>query len=293
MINSGSKFIRKFAQFLTVLCSLVPAFLQAQTADQTYAFALYESRQGNYDIAIKSLKRLQFFDDPNNFPGVFKMIADCYFQQSKYEDAFYYYDLASIQAENDSMLPEIVARKVSCKLYDHQYQEALIELLSFNMDINPVQQWQFDMLFGITYFYLDEYDQSKLYFLKCTDSLQLQQVDNVNEDFRHIKHIEKRFNPKTVRVMSILIPGAGQFWVGDYRNGVNSLLLVTGLLAAGATLSGSIALFDSLVIIGPWFQRYYTGGYQRAYKIAEARQKEEKNKVLAQLVKMLDQSSAR
>lgn len=293
MINSGNKFIKKSVLFLTILCSVIPALSVAQNPEQTYAFALSQRGQGNYDIAIKSLKRIQFFDDQNNFPGLYKIIAECYYQQANYENAYYYYDLASIQAENDSLLPEIVARKVTCRLFGHQYQEALIDLLSFNSNLNTFQQQQFDMLFGITYFYLGDYNESKRYFLKSTDSLQIQQIGNLNEDFRHLRKIEKRYNPKTSRVMSIIIPGSGQMWAGDYRSGLNSILLISGLLSATAALSGTLSIVDSFVIIAPWFQRYYMGGYQKAYEIAKARQQKEKNKVLAHMVHLLNQPSSR
>lgn len=293
MINSGNKFIKKSVLFLTILCSVIPALSDAQNPEQTYAFALSQRGQGNYDIAIKSLKRIQFFDDQNNFPGLYKIIAECYYQQANYENAYYYYDLASIQAENDSLLPEIVARKVTCRLFGHQYQEALIDLLSFNSNLNTFQQQQFDMLFGITYFYLGDYNESKRYFLKSTDSLQIQQIGNLNEDFRHLRKIEKRYNPKTSRVMSIIIPGSGQMWAGDYRSGLNSILLISGLLSATAALSGTLSIVDSFVIIAPWFQRYYMGGYQKAYEIAKARQQKEKNKVLAHMVHLLNQPSSR
>lgn len=290
MINSGSKFIRKYVLFLTLLCSIVePAFIKAQTPGQSYAFALFQSRQGNYDVAIKSFKRVQFFDEQNNFPGVYRMLADCYFQKANYEDAYYYYDLASVQPANDSVLPDIITRKVTCKLFEHQYQEALIELLSFNGYQDALQQRQFNMLFGITYFYLGEYNESKQYFLRSADSTGFQQIASLNTEFTRLKHIEKRYNPKTARVMSIIIPGSGQMLAGDYRNGTNSLLLITGLLTATAALSGTLSIFDSFIIIAPWFQRYYMGGYQKAYEITKLKQQKEKNKVLAQIVKLLNQ----
>ncbi len=291
MVNSEIKYIRKSALFLTILFSIAFALVKAQTPEQTYEFALFQSRQGNFDIAIKSLKRLQFFDDQNSFPGVFKALADCYFEQSNYENAYYYYDLASVQHENDSLLPVIVARKVTCNLFSRQYQEALIDLLSFNNKLNPLQQRQFNMLFGITYFYLKEYDQSKYYFGQCSVALKLQQPENLDKSFLKVRRIEKRYNPNVVKVMSMIVPGSGQMWAGDYRNGINSLLLVGGLLSTSVALSGSLSIFDSMFIIAPWFQRYYMGGYQKAYEIAKTRQQSEKNKVLANMVHLLNQTT--
>lgn len=288
MTDSGSRFVRISVLFLTILCSLLPSFLTAQTPEQTYEFALFQKRQGNYDIAIKSLKRIQFFDELNNFPGVFKLLADSYFEQAKYEDAYYYYDLASMQSVKDSLFPDIVARKVTCKLFNHNYQEALIELLSFDDSVNAYQQKEFDLLFGITYFYLANYNESERYFLKCAETIQ-PQIADVNKGFVRIKRLEKRYNPAASRVMSIVIPGSGQMWAGDYRNGANSLLLISALFAASVSISGTLSLFDSFFIVGPWFQRYYMGGYHKAYEITRVKQQNEKNKVLAQMVHLLNQ----
>ncbi len=292
MTGSGNKYIRKYALFLTVLFSFSSVLVTAQTPEQTYAFAVQQSKLGNYDIAIKSFKRLQFFDEPNNFPSVFEALADCYFKTGRYDNAYYYYDLASVQVENDSLLAGVTARKVSCKLYAHQYQEALIDLLSFDKKISSFQQRQFDMLFGISYFYLEQYDQSKQYFAKSLDPLQQSQFEMLNAYFGRIHTIERRFNPGRAKVMSIILPGSGQIWAGDYRNGINSILLVSGLLYAGVALSGSVSILDSFIIVAPWFQRYYMGGYQNAYEITEERQLNEKNKVLAQVIRLLNHPSA-
>lgn len=292
MKDSGSRFIRKSALFLIILFSFVPAFVKSQSLDQTYSFALSQAKLGNYDIAVKSLKRVQFFDEQNVFPDVFRDIADCYFEKMEFENAFYYYDLAAIQADDDSIVPDLVARKVTCKLLDNQFQEALISLFSFEGKMNPVQQWQFNMLYGITYFNLGDYSQSELYFLKNTDSTMFQKSGDLNVYFSHIQHIEKRYNPKTAKIMSIILPGAGQIWVGDYRNGLNSIALIAGLFSVSVALTGSISLLDSIIIIAPWFQRYYMGGYERAYGIAANKQLEEKNKLLAQIVKTLNQPPA-
>jgi len=292
MRDSGSRFIRKSALFLTILFSFVPAFVKTQTLDQTYSFALSQARVGNYDIAVKSLKRVQFFDEQNHFPNVFRDIADCYFEKKEFENAFYYYDLASIQAEGDSIVPDLVARKVTCKLQENQFQEALVSLFSFEGKLNPFQQWQFNMLYGITYFYLGDYQQSKQYFLRNTDSNMVQTLYDVNTGFSHIQHIERRYNPKTAKILSMILPGAGQMWVGDYRNGLNSLALIASLFSASVALTGSVTVLDSIIIVAPWFQRYYMGGYERAYGIAANKQQDEKNKLLAQIVNMLNQPPA-
>lgn len=289
MIKSENKSIRQSKLFLAILCSIASSCIHAQTVEQTYSFALQQEQLCNYDVAIKSFKRVQFFDDQNQFPEVFRLLADCYFEKSDYEQSYYYYDLACIQSVNDSATAELTASKISCKLYSHLYQEALIDLLSFNKKLSSTQQWQFNMLYGITYFYLNDYSQSKMYFYKCIDTLNIENYSIISKDFQAIKKLEKRYNPKVAKIMSIIIPGSGQWYAGDFRNGANSFLLISGILISGVAMSSSITFLDATIIILPWFQRYYAGGYKKASIITYNKQVAEKNKILAQLVHSINQ----
>jgi hypothetical protein len=62
----------------------------------------------------------------------------------------------------------------------------------------------------------------------------------------------------------------------------------TGELVFGeGFLSASIQFIDAAIIVFPWFQRYYMGGYQKAYTITLDKQKAKKSEVLAHLMVVL------
>ena len=83
---------------------------------------------------------------------------------------------------------------------------------------------------------------------------------NENEKLKHK-------NPKAAKVLSMIIPGAGQLYAGDVKNGLNSLLLTGGFFLLFINTSIAYTFVDALVAVGPWYYRYYLGGYQRAETI--------------------------
>jgi len=90
--------------------------------------------------------------------------------------------------------------------------------------------------------------------------------------------------PKVAGVLSIVIPGSGQLYAGDYKNAVNSFLLVAVFAAIGTDMFIRYAWYDSLISVFPWFLRYYTGGYKNAMKIAEQKRTEKRNKRLNKII---------
>ena len=67
--------------------------------------------------------------------------------------------------------------------------------------------------------------------------------------------------------LSMIFPGAGQFYAGDLKNGFNSLILNAGLLTWFVSYAFTYSTIDAAFTIGPWFYRYYLGGFQRAGKM--------------------------
>lgn len=225
-----------------------------------------------------------FFDNGIQHPETFQLLADSYFHLNEYSNAWNFYDLASIRTDNDSSRAEYAAMKAACRLYDKSYNEALIDLLSFQGNLTNEQQWKFNLLAGIATFYLNDYESAKEYLLKCADNTTTPVIDS---GFTVIGQLGKRYNPKLARVMSIIFPGSGQIYAGDIKNGLNSFGLVSGLAATAAGLSASVQFIDAAIIVFPWFQRYYMGGYQKAYTITLEKQVARKNKVFAHLMFVL------
>ncbi len=284
MTKSGNSYTVVWQILLLVLFSFQSVIVAAQSPAETLNFARGQIETGNYSLANKALNRLIFFDNGIQHPETFELLAESYFHLKEYSNAWNFYDLASIRTDNDSSRANFVAMKVACRLYEKLYNEALIDLMSFQGKITNEQQWQFDLLAGMASFYLEDYETARNYLLKCADTTITPVIDS---GFTVIGHLEKRYNPRLARVMSIILPGSGQIYAGDIKNGLNSFGLVFGFAATAAGLSASIQFIDAAIIVFPWFQRYYMGGYQKAYTITLDKQKARKNEVLAHLMVVL------
>jgi tetratricopeptide (TPR) repeat protein len=268
-----------------ILCNVLNT-VQAQSPEQLYSYAINQSSVGNLDAAIKAFHRIQYFDDKDMFSDAYVQLANCYYLKTDYDQAYYYYDLASNQATNDTVIAELNARKISCRLYNGDYQEALIDLFSVNSSPSDFYSWQFNMLYGMTYFYLGDYKKSEDYFAMCAKPDDQNTLQILDHKYKDIEHLNKRYNPKTAKVLSILVPGSGQIFSGEWKSGVNSLLLLAGLFYVGVILSEQISVLDAAIVVLPWFQRYYAGGFRKASEIALERREREKNEILISILQL-------
>lgn len=208
MTKSGNSYTVAWRILLLALFSFQTVIVVGQSPAETLNFAREQFKAGNYSMANKALNRLMFFDNGIEHPETFELLADSYFHLNDYSNAWNFYDLASIRTDHDSSRAEFTAMKAACRLYDKLYNEALMDLMSFQGELTSDQQWQFDLLAGISTFYLDDYETAKSYLLKCADITSSPIIDS---GFVAIGHLEKRYNPKLARVMSIIFPEADKY----------------------------------------------------------------------------------
>lgn len=281
---------RKYITVLKVLSSLLISWLfllpaKAQDSKQLTAFAREQMTAGNYQVAENVLNRVLFFDNGNNHLQLFTLLGECTYQIGDYQTARNYYDLAATNVLSDSLRAEYAFMKVLCDLHSGNYEEARVELYSLEEFLNTDQSRNYYLLSGIISYHLEEYDDARQNFLLCCEDYQ---KDQLLDYFDKVKKTERRYRPGIARIMSILIPGSGQIYAGDYKNGINSFLLISGLAFTGALLAQNISIIDSAIIVLPWFQRYYQGGFERAYKLTQQKQHEEKQKILISILNQLN-----
>lgn len=255
----------------------------AQTLGQTYKLAESFFQRGDYTNAIQTYRRVLFFDEKEEYaPRCYKNIADCLYQIGNYEESAAYYDRAYYVTSDDSTHAEILFQKASCYLLTQNYRYAQVELLNLPDRLLPGQVQKNNFYQGILYFSLEEYEEAKPYFMALApDSSGKAIVENLFLENERIS----RLDPRKARRMSMFLPGLGQFYAGDVRNGLNSLLLTSGLLYWGIhLLAVGSSGFDAFITVMPWFQRYYTGGFNKAGIIAREQKQKRRNAVYNRLL---------
>ncbi|HLO45274.1 MAG TPA: hypothetical protein VK175_13145 [Leadbetterella sp.] len=250
-----------------------------QSLNQTFGFANQLYEQKSYPNAVEAYKRVLFFDSAAAFSNqVFPKIADCLFKLQKYQESAQYYDLAYFSAQDSVLKNAYVLKKISCFLILKQYDYAEVELLGLDENLESPQKKEKDFNEAVLRFAKGEYDLSEQIFKSLvSDSAK---VDLLFEKNNKVSKI----SPKKAKIMSMIVPGLGQLYVGDVKNGLNSFVLSVGLFSLGLRSALINNPLDAAISTLPWFQRYYQGGFKKAELIAIARIQEKRYKIYNQLL---------
>jgi TM2 domain-containing membrane protein YozV len=123
--------------------------------------------------------------------------------------------------------------------------------------------------------------------------LSLEKDSLLDLEFKAIKKSEKRFNPHTAWMLSMILPGTGQFYAGEVIEGFNSSLLLGGLFFSAVLIAKEYSFFIALVTILPWFQRYYMGGANKAERLTMEKQMVKRNDSYQSILLRIEQANVK
>jgi tetratricopeptide (TPR) repeat protein len=267
--------------WITIIFNLSQAgYLIAQDYSQTLKFADEKFAEGNYELALKAYQRLAFFSEASE-PSLFIKVAEIGAIQKEYELAQKYYGFAISQIYNDSFRTELIFEKAYYQMLDGNYQYAIIDLLSID-DSDEKLKDRVNLYLGTCYFGLEDFERSKMYFKASV-------LPEFHDDIDGLYARKRLFSPSpsTAKVLSIIFPGAGQFYSGYVKDGLNSFLLTAGLVAVFVNSVNSYSIWYALVSVMPWIQRYYTGGFTRAEKLAKLKRQNKRNRVYNEVLYLI------
>jgi len=260
----------KLSRFsILIISCLLSLTVQAQSVSEIVSFANTQFESENYAIAVKEYNRALFFG-AESVDEVSIQIAHCYSELANYQLAEDFYDQAYRHSQSDSLKNEAILGKSYCLLLENKNLAALSELIYFNNETNLEQQIQSHFLNGIAYYglrndslALEEFS-AVLELSELSDSVKTE----LNSEFKKVFKYQKKYNPTRAYIMSGIIPGSGQLSVGAYREGINSMILITGLYIVAAQVIINYSLVDAALSLFPWIQRYYMGGMDKAKGLA-------------------------
>lgn len=271
-MNWRSKLLILF--LLTNSLSVRSAF--CQNLSEIVRFSDQNFAGGNYELAANEYNRALFFGCPEQDQICLK-IANCYFKQHKFEQSIQFYDRAYFSSTSDSIKTEAILGKAFSLIIGKNYLMALSELMNVDSAKNSYHDVKLNFLKGIAYFGLHEDESSEKSFKKCLAKLSMENDSVIDLEFKAIKKSEKRFNPHTAWLLSMILPGTGQFYAGEVMEGFNSSLLLGGLFFSAVLIAEEYSFFIALVTILPWYQRYYMGGANKAERLTMEKQMVKRN----------------
>ncbi len=262
--------------FILLISLLSGLYCGSQNIDETFRFGNNQLATGNYNNAIEAYRRVLFFDSSGvySFEASLNLSA-CYLKVNDFDKSQYYIDFAYAVCDNDSIKNELIFQKAANFIEYEFYDQSLIELMNLDSQSSEYFEKRKNFYLGIVYFQKNEFEKSGRYFNYCIDSGYVTEKQELCCLFNEIDHIKKRYNPKLAWTLSLIIPGLGQVYCGDIKDGLNSLLLTGALGFLFLNTAINYSFLDALISVGPWYQRYFQGGFQNAEKSAIKRREKE------------------
>lgn len=250
--------------------------IKSQTIDTVKSIADIHFVNKNFKAALKEYQRVYFFDDQNKYSDIYVKIAQINEDQHNYNESIKFYNYAFKTESNDSLQSEYVLNKAKCYLKQNNFSLSLNELM--DMPENPSNYLldKRNLYFAISHFGLNEFKESEDYFSKVVDSIGVAQIQ---QTFNSFNKFSRKFNPDKIEKMSRILPGLGQFYIGDIKNGINSLVLISGVVYYAIYIATTYTLVDGGLVLFSWFNRYYSGGYKKARHAAEHKIESKKSHV--------------
>ena len=227
---------------------------------------------GDYNAAITEYKRFLFFDaDHPQAGGVQFKIGLAYRAQEWWAEAVE----AMIAAVQLTMETELQAeRRVELAVTlvaSGAYDLALVELIKVDMQSQSAQLRQrARFLRCVAYLYQFKWEQARTVLQVYFDEIPGAARDVAEIDALLLDALNRpQKSEKAARLLSTFLPGLGQTYAGDWKNGLNALLLngVLGYITVNAAIERNYD--DALLSFLFLFYRYYTGNRYRAAEAAQ------------------------
>ena len=255
---SAIRMIYKATLFLIVAMNL---HAQVTFNEQfNYSKKLYDEER--YFDAVTEFKRLSFFDKADRFAfEVNKYLGLCYKQGAKFSDAIFHFTMAERNAITVDDVFNTKIEIIKVNILRRSTGRALVLLDSLYYDIrfkekkDDVSYWR-----GWAYIFADDWENASLSFESVSPDHKLKAfADSIKNEF---------YNVNLATVLSVFIPGAGQFYTGEYISGLISLgwNMMWGYLTISAFVDDRV--FDGFMIGSLLWWRFYTGNLQNAEKFA-------------------------
>ena len=214
---------------------------------------------GNYDAAITEYKRFLFFHPADHRTGeMYRNIAQAYRAQGSWQDAITAIRAAMQHASNQDKKSEyrleLAVLFIATQRYDFGRME-LIKVVARNPSTSLHRRALFLQAVALIYQFRWDEARKVLHGYTGDEKLNGLLVEAVNLP---------RKSSKVAKVLSTILPGAGQIYAGNWRSGLNALVLngLLGFLTVDAVLDRHYV--DAATWGGSVFLRYYRGNIFRA-----------------------------
>ena len=280
MISAGKKYFPVLVIVFSITAFNPYSFSQSglkEDLEAQYKLANELYKNEEYFDAITEFKRLLFFDKDKEYTySADELIGKSYKMGAKFSEAIRYFFLAGLHASNNEQLYNSKIEIIKINILRRTIGRALILLDSLEKDkrfFNKKEEiiyWK-----GWAFIFDDKWDSAAAEFNKIDSGRELKRISEEIES--------EKYSVTKAKILSFIIPGAGQFYTGNFISGILSLgwNLLWGYITVNAFADNRA--FDGLAVGELLWLRFYRGNVQNAEKFAEEKNREISNKTLKYL----------
>ena len=242
---------------LFVSVCLIQLTVGAQDIQQTLNKAAAWSA-AQPEEAAKLYLRILFFSEQDSIDLVaHTQLAQLYKSIKQFDQAAWHYHQAAWLGKSDSLDLEAAW----CYLYQKQAKEGL-KILE-KVDSSNVNSNEYTLLNGLCYEWLNQDSAALYWYEQYYSHLPSNKIHSLRELDKKLRHFSYR-NAASAAILSAIVPGLGQTYTGNFKDGVNSFLLNGTLVAGMIYTSVNYTWIDGVMAFSPWLFRYYLGGITNA-----------------------------
>jgi len=238
----------------------------SQTQISPLDLARLYSEEKNYNSAILEYKRYLFFNkQSNNSTTVLLELYKSYQAIEDWQNVFSTLEKAYLSTDDDSLKDRIYIDKAILLISKGEIQrsEIILTKISTFTKYEQIKRESYYWL-GLGHLYSYKWSAAKNNMKKYYGASYNHYLDSIfiNSNKLDIK------SPQRARLFSLFIPGLGQIYSKDYKNGMNSLILnsLTSYFLFNSIIDKKY--WDALIIYYTPFERYYWGSSRNAELIA-------------------------
>lgn len=263
--------------FFTIIFSILVARLTTgQTITQTLELASHYQDLELHDVAVKYYRRAIFFGGDSIQSATYPKIAESLLLAGKHPESIFFYGLAANTSKSDSLQKEYVFMQVLASILSNNHDQALQHLYTIDHQNSGYFIRKYHFYHGIISLNKNDYNASLQHFItSANDTCETWQIKTLFEEAKL-----HRPNPATAKLLSIILPGAGQAYSGDWRGAINSFLLNASLGTLAVYTAVNYSFLEGATSIMPWLIRYYMGGFGHAEAAAMQVQREKQQLLL-------------
>jgi tetratricopeptide (TPR) repeat protein len=266
---------------LVFMCKSVLVFGQTVPESVQIADSMFMKKE--YENSIKIYKRALYFSEAK--VEIYKKVADTYYMQENYQEACIYYDSAIIEHPVKDY-NELIFSKTDCYIFLEQYDSAFQSVMQLKPEKSDFFVQQINFYKGIICFSDERYEEAEVYFLNTLPDSAIHSKEKIKALFEKKRKFRSP-KPGVAGIMSLIVPGTGQFYTGQYKSGINSIVLLGIISIIAVDLGIRFSFYDPLITILPWFFRYYKGGYRNSKEFAHEKLNQNRTQTLNEILEII------